>query len=355
MKVSNMPNLQRESLRKIVHDLQYDEKVRELAQLRIQYSEATKLLTGYVKQMIGVQRMYPTHLPTQASGRWSTLKPPITNWPRHCINPDCPTTQHSWSDICWSVRDILLPDSDEILVSFDMDNVEGRIHDLIVNDTKALQAHKESLDLHTLTCCDIFGYDYPSNKKDPHNAKEDGEWRNKYKWQGKDTKQRVLAKNFNHGSKYTKNYKFVHRIIGIEQYGITYKELELLAKRYIKSKGEAWKRKLEMMERIQKERVSRTLYGFRRVFFDNSEETAREGFSHMISGTVSDYMNETAQLFEQQFGDSVRLAHNAHDSLKLMIKKDCIPTYNELQSLIEREVEYQNRSILLTASIKIRN
>jgi hypothetical protein len=356
VKTNIKDNLQRDTLRKIVSSSKHSDKARELAALRIAYSEDSKLLTGYVNKLVGVQIIYPTHLPTQASGRWSTLNPPITNWPRACINPYCVNDEHEWTGECWSVRDILKCDNDEILITWDHDNIEGKIHDLIVNDEAAIQAHREGYDLHTLTCCDIFNMDYPSNKKNPHTSEEDSEWRSRYNWQGKDTKQRVLAKNFNHGSKYTESFRFVHRIQGIEKYGVSYRGLEQLAKRYIASKGEAWQRKIDIMKHIREERVARTLYGFRRVFFDSSAETGREGFSHIISGTVSDYNNETLALLEKRWGDNIRLGHNAHDGDKMFLKKsayDKSNTKQDLQGIIEREIEYEGRSLTMTAGLRI--
>ena len=352
-------NLQRDTLYKLS---QRDSN--PLIPLRIEYSLYSHLLTNYINKLINVNRVYPHHLPTQASFRWSTVDPPITNWPRACINQTCSQQEHEWGDKCWSVRDILQCDDDEILITWDHDNIEGRIHDLIVNDEQAITSHKEGYDLHTLTCCDIFGYNYPSNRKNPHTSTEDVEWRSAYNWQGKDTKQRVLAKNFNHGSKYTKTWRFIYRIPGIEKYSISRDHLGKLAKRYIESKGKAWTRKLKVMEGIRRSRISRTLYGGRRVFFDSSEETAREGFSHMISGTVSDYNNETLRLIEEWLGDDVRLLHNAHDVDKIAVKQsaiiewgnvnDSMKTFKtQLQSIIERPIEYQGRSLIMTAGVKI--
>lgn len=346
-------NLQRDTLRKIISSPKSTPRQVELAQLRLVYSEDNTLLTDTVNKLVGVKRLYLHHLPTQTSGRWSTW---ITNWPRACINQDCPRREHEWTDTCWSVRDILLPDSDEILITWDHDNIEGKIHDLIVNDSEAIQAHSEGFDLHTITCCNIFGMDYPSNLKNPHTAAEDAEWRSKYNWQGKDTKQRVLAKNFNHGAKYTESFRFVHRIQGIEKYGVAVKSLESLAKRYIASKGDAWQRKLAIMQAIRKERIARTLYGFRRIFFDSSAETGREGFSHMISGTVSDYNNETLKLIEKDMGDAVRLLHNAHDGDKIAVKRSValsVGFKEALKEMIERPITYEGRSLTMTAGIKI--
>lgn len=355
MPQANQHNLKRDTLRK----LQSKHSKAELIVLRIEYSELSKLLTGYVNQLVNVNRIYPRHLPTQASFRWSTFDPPITNWPRACINPDCTESEHEWVfNQCWSVRDILLPDSDEIMVSWDHDNIEGRIHDLIVNDQTAIQAHTMGYDLHTLTCCDIFRMAYPTNLQNPHTSQEDIQWRTKYNWQGKDTKQRVLAKNFNHGSKYTKTWRFVYRIEGIEKYGVNRNDLGNLAKAYIASKGAAWQRKLDIMSHIQRSKLSRTLYGGRRIFFDSSEETGREGFSHMISGTVSDYNNMTLKLIHEWLGDDVRLLHNAHDGNKIAIKRKAVASQSNefmasLRYIIERPITYEGRSLVMTAGIKV--
>lgn len=349
-------NLQRDTLRKIITSPKFTPVQQELAALKVAYSEDSRLLTGCVSRLVGISRIHPTHLPTQTSGRWSTLDPPITNWPRECINLECIQSEHEWTDTCWSVRDILLPDSDEILITWDHDNIEGKIHDLVINDEVAIKAHSEGFDLHTITCCNIFGYDYPSNLKNPHTAEEDSEWRGKYNWQGKDTKQRVLAKNFNHGAKYTESYKFVHNIKGIERYGVSYRQLEQLAQNYIRSKGDAWQRKLELMREIREKRIARSLYGFRRVFFDSSAETGRQGFSHMISATVSDYNNETLAALEKLFGDNVRLLHNAHDGDKIAVKREVASSVgfkDALKETIERPISYQGRSLIMTAGIKV--
>jgi hypothetical protein len=349
-------NLQRDTLRKIASNPKFTDNQRELAALKVAYSEDSELLTGTVNKLVGTTRLYLHHLPTQTSGRWSTW---ITNWPRECINQECSREEHEWIEQCWSVRDILLPDSDEILITWDHDNIEGKIHDLVIDDREAIQAHSEGFDLHTITCCNIFNMDYPLNKKNPHGSEEDSEWRSRYNWQGKDARIRVLAKNFNHGAKYTESYKFVHNIKGIERYGVSYKQLEQLAKNYIRSKGDAWQRKLEIMRDIRERRVARSLYGFRRIFFDSSAESGRRGFSHMISATVSDYNNETLRLLEAHFNDNIRLLHNAHDGDKIAIKRgvfngQCsVAMHQVLKGIIERPITYQGRSLTMTAGIKV--
>lgn len=368
----NLNNLQRETLRKLSISATTSEVKKQLALLKMAYSEDAHLLNNYIKKLVHVNRIFPRFLPTQASGRTSTIDPPITNWPRACIEPSCQQRlrdtiygadhlgyiEHEWIDQCWSIRDILLPDNDEILITWDHDNIEGKIHDIILNDQEAILAHQEGYDLHTITCCNIFGYNLPDNLRNPHTSDIDAGWRSKYHWQGKDTKQRVLSKNFNHGSKYTKTWRFVYMIKGIEQYGVDYPTLGNLAKKYIKSKQSVWDRKVDMMKSIQRQKISRSLYGFRRVFFEGGEETGKAGFSHMVSGTVSDYNYITLNMLEQHFGSAIRMMHNAHDGDKMALHKDAYYGHEEevrafLKETIERPLSYEGRTLTMTAGIKV--
>jgi hypothetical protein len=57
-------------------------------------------------------------------------------------------------------------------------------------------------------------------------------------------------------------------------------------------------------------------------------------------------------LLSEAFGDSVIL-HNAHDGDKFAFKKYNRPTMEELKCIIERDIEYQGRSVKMTAGIKI--
>ena len=79
----------------------------------------------------------------------------------------------------------------------------------------------------------------------------------------------------------------------------------------------------------------------------------------MISGTVSDYNNHTIALMHEWLGDDVRLTHNSHDGDKFCIKKERYLSIGadefkkQAGALIERPIEYNGRSIVLTAVIKV--
>lgn len=364
---STKPNLQRSTLQKLS-----TKNSNPLIPLRLEYSVNSKLLSNSINKLVNTPRIYPTFLPTQKSFRWSTLNPPITNWPRACINPECQIGmiqeisierygyhEHAWTDVCWSVRDILHCDKDEILITWDHDNIEGRIGALVLDDTEEIDAFNSGYDLHTITCCNLFSMDTPGDLRNPHTSDIDTEWRAKYSWQGKDTPQRVLSKNFSHGARYAKTWRYIYLIMDkMLRYGLDRKQVIQLAQKHEASKHKQFAIKNKIMAKIQKDRIARTLYGGRRLFYDSSIETGKEGFSHMISGTVSDFNNETLIKLEEWLGNNVRLLHNAHDGDKIAVKRyayyDQPESFKDnLKAIIERPITYQNRSLMLTAGIKV--
>lgn len=142
--------------------------------LRLEFNEAA-VIQGYVKAVLGEERVYPRFLPTQASGRWSVSDPPLTNW-----TPD--------------IRNIIVPDPGFVWIAFDLDQIEAKIVAAFSHDRDDLDAFDKGHDLHTITACRMQGVPLPPNLKDPHQSPECTEWREKYKWQGKDDIRRVTAK-----------------------------------------------------------------------------------------------------------------------------------------------------------------
>lgn len=342
----NKQNLRRDTLEKI-----HKAHPSKLIALRLEYSVKSKRLST-INKLAGLDRVYSRHLPTQKSFRWSTSDPAITNFERACINPHCPDYEHEDTEECWGLRDIVLPDSNEVLVVWDHDNIEGRIHDLYLNDQDNLKAHRDNLDLHTITCCKMFHMDLPIDLRDPHGSDIDKGWRERYHWQGKDTQRRVMAKNLNHGSKYAKSKKYVHTIPNIEKYGLSRDELEQMAQDHMDLKKDIFQKKFAVMAEIKRTGIARNLYGARRLFYDKSEETEKEGFAFIISSTVSLFNNETIINMKAQW-PRARLIHNAHDGDKVCFPKDEVPSLDELKQVIIRPMRWEGREVMLTAGVKI--
>ena len=211
------------------------------------------------------------------------------------------------------------------------------------------------------------------DKVNPHTSTIDTDWRHFVKWQGKDDKRRVLAKNFRYGSQYfyvriTKdgtlkyNPRYILGAQGVEEVaqeligqGMDVRQFLIdMANRYVTLTREVQYRKAEMMEHIRRAKVSRSLFGARRLFYETTQDTAKEGFNHIIQGTVVDVMNKGLIEVAQRWPKAT-LVHNAHDGAKLAFdsKLDSTHLIEELRSIFEQELEYEGESVPLTAQFKV--
>lgn len=387
-----MLSISRNELKKVLDKGTLNTTQRELAELRLQYSNLSNLQTSILPKLRNKERIYPTILPTQASGRWSYLNPPLSNFPKKCINPDCPKYHHEKTEHCWSIRDCLLPEDNTFWIEHDLDAVEHRIYCLILEWKERIEDLKNGIDIHTPVTCNLFGLPLPTNFRNPHSSKEDIEWRAAIQWQGKDDTRRTMSKNFTYGGQYfyvemvkegTKvrlpfrvfqNLKyspgFVYSIPNIQSYKIfnpstntleppNYEEL---AVRFVESNIEVQKRKALLMEKYRKDKVSRTLYGGRRYAWVKSQDSAKELFNHTIQGTVASYIDESCILLQKEFPNSY-LIHNQHDSLKWAFyyeskteegkreeEKQVLEIYKKLT---QRELSVGTNSLMITATYKL--
>ncbi len=106
------------------------------------------------------------------------------------------------------------------------------------------------------------------------------------------------------------------------------------------------------MEEIRKRKMSRTLYGARRIFWSSTKETAKEGFNQSIQGTVVDYMNETEIALQRHWEQSTFI-HNAHDGLKWAFPLELeSEVKSELKGILERPLTFAGNSVMITFSGK---
>ena len=363
-----------------------DPVLRELIQLRLQYSGIATTRGTFLSALNGKSRIYPIILPTQASGRWSYLQPALSGFPKKCINPECPKYSHEKSRECWSVADCLLPDKGTFWIEHDLDAVEHRIYALILGWKERLLELSNGVDTHTPVACKLFNLPLPSNIINPHSSKEDIEWRGLVQWQGKDDSRRTIGKNVTYGSQYVyvtlsavkarKPYRnfnglkynpnFVFSIPNIQSHLIvdsegcsTVPDYIDIAIKFIEDNVDIQKRKAEWMAKIRKDKISRTLYGGPRKFYFSDEHTAKEGFNHIIQGTVASYINESCILLQREFPDSY-IIHNKHDSLKWAFMYSELDRELEERQILERvkritqrDLVYNDNTIKLTATYKV--
>jgi len=385
-----MPSISRDSLTKYIS--KSDSTIqRQIAELRLEYSRIAMIRNTFIASLRTKERIAPTILPTQSSGRWSYINPLLSNFPKKCINPECPKYHHEKTVECWSVRECIVPDPDTYWIEHDLNTVEHIIYCLVLAWRDRLEELRDGRDIHTRVTCNLFNLPYPSSPYDPHTGLEDEEWRLKVKWQGKDDTRRTMSKNFTYGGQYfyvqilkgtykprlpnrvydnlVYNPMFVYSIPNIQSYLIEDSagtlvppDYEALAVSFVESNIEIQKRKAVVMEKCRRDKISRTLYGGKRHAYFSNQETAKELFNHIIQGTVASYINESCILLQRKFPNSY-IIHNQHDSLKWCFpyesntdsgrREEEAQVLEEYKKLTQRELRCRNNSAMITATYKI--
>lgn len=312
-----------------------------LIRLRLDYSESSHLYNNFVKKIAG-DRVYPEILPTQASGRWSTKNPPLTNYPRH----DARSCSRCGETTDWCPRDLrglFVPNQDWVWLSWDYDAVEAILVSILTRDERDLEAFRHGYDIHTLTACDMFGLQQPPLRtKALHHSPEAADWREHVGWGGDEDKRRHIAKTMRYALAYCPRVRGEYAVLGakgVNQLGVSNEDLLRFARLYMASKRKGYVIKHQWMDKILEKGEARTAFGRVRRFAKGvkgtkAEENAREGWSHMISGTVSGVMN---RVLKQLVGDrgiltshEGWLAINKHDSASI-----ALPAHTESDTILD--------------------
>lgn len=267
-------------------------------------------------------RVHPLMLPTQASGRWSTTGPPLVNFPPDCINPACPKagTEHACdTDLCWSARDIVGPDEGWWFLHYDLDAIEAKWAAADAGDQDDLDAFANGWDIHTITACRGFGIPLPPIRtKALHTSPECADWRRLWtpEWSGGEDRRRHIFKTMRYATQFCINAKGVLAAKDIEKLGLDPLELVRFATRYLKAKPALMARKQQVWDECARKGVSYTWYGRRRRLYGDWNTRAKEGWSHRISGTVTDFQNGNIIKLCAEFPEC-HLVLNSHDGLTL--------------------------------------
>ena len=288
-----------------------------LLDARLRFTEIEGV-ARYVRMMRGAARVYPNMLPTQASGRWSTTNPPLVNFPADCIDPQCPRAgeEHS-TGVCggWSARDVVGPDEGWWWLHFDLDAIEARWAAADSGDQDDLQAFAQNWDIHTLTTCRAYKHPLPPIlTKALHVDPSCSAWRESWNpvWSGSEDRRRHVLKTMRYATQFCVSPKGVLQARDIEKLGLKPAELVKFAAMYLRSKPALVARKRQVWDECAKNGVSYTWYGRRRRLYGDWNSRAKEGWSHRISGTVTDYMNQAIIALTTRF-ETCHLVLNSHD------------------------------------------
>jgi DNA polymerase I-like protein with 3'-5' exonuclease and polymerase domains len=307
----------------------------EILSMRLEFNEQAAVL-GYVKAVKDEERVFPHFLPTQASGRWSVSDPPLTNW-----TPD--------------IRDMIVPDPGYVWIGWDLDAIEGKIVAAFSHDRDDLNAFDNGYDIHTITACRMTGIPLPPNLKDPHQSPECAEWRDKLKWKGKDDPRRVLAKvrycllygkdwTAVNGSKYEKD---------MVKLGFKRETMHDAAQKFLRAKPNLKATKIKYWAQCAKAGEARTIFGRRRRLFGDYWMKAKEGWNHMVQGSVTDMVNNS---LIEICGPNARLVYPSHDAAKVAIPAAHIfynikeKTLAHFRNAVEKEYEIDGEKIKSTAT-----
>lgn len=315
-----------------------------LLDARLRYMEIEGV-ARYVRMMEGVERVYPNMLPTQASGRWSTKGPPLVNFPPDCINPACPILEEhaaTRTPECWSAREVVGPDPGWYWLHWDLDSIEARLAAADAGDQDDLEAFRANYDLHTITACRAYQHALPPVlTKACHDGPESEAWRQSWSpaWSGSEDRRRHIFKTVRYATAYCMNPKGVLQARDIEKLGLKPDELVRFATMYLRAKPQLMARKRQVWEECATTQVSYTWYGRRRRLYGDWNTRAKEGWSHRISGTVTDYMNQAIIAITNHFPEC-HLVLNLHDGATIAFPGDTHKdnTFVACRQVVEKNV-----------------
>ncbi len=271
------------------------------------------------------ERVFPefmTH--TQANGRWSIVKPALQQLPG-------------------DLSDIYVPDVGKVWMKHDWDAVELRIQGAIANDKPLLDVFTHRWDPHTLNMCDVLGYPYPTDRRNPHASVEDTEWRTRLDWRGKDDLRRRFAKVFVFRLIYRGDPRFAGDIPGAKQLGLDGKKLVQAADRWLLPHSAIRAYWARIDEQIRTKGFTQTWTGRKRRYMSIGPDKViptgvfREGANHPIQGAVADLKNITMLELLHRC-DWLTLAKEQHDAFWLECpverEQETWPIYQEV---VQRE------------------
>ena len=216
-----------------------------LLELRVMYAKNAKIIDDYLSPLGATDTYYhEINIHTQAGGRHSVSR-------LGTIPP--------------KLLDVVMPFPGEVHLSFDWDAQEPRIQRAESGSRVLGDAFDRGIDIHTTFVCQLYGWDLPSDRRDPHHSTIDAGWRHAHAWGGKEDIRRRFAKEtryeINYGGDGSKAAQKAIRM-GIEP-AIAKRAAQVL----LNSDPElaAWFRKVE--KEVETTKISRSWGGGRRVYY----------------------------------------------------------------------------------------
>ena len=291
---------------------------------------------------------YPDqHSHSQASGRWSTVDPPLPTLPK-------------------KLKPMIIPFPDHCFIGFDFDQQELRADAHISLDIPTIEAFKHGYDIHTLNTCDVFKYPYPTDLKDPHKDPVNQGWREVHHWEGKDDRRRTFNKRFVYRIRYRGNPKYAGDIPGTKVLGLSAKDLVEASNNYLAAHPGLKAYWAKNDARILSTRTARTPAivwsgiegGSRKRFLSGYglkskpgevPPICREGTNHPFQGLGADALNLSVQVIHKETKDLKRSwGYGAHDSQRWLVERtDADRFQSRVAEIMERPWLVDGRELSL--------
>src|SRR5262245_14980063 len=330
---------------------------------RMAWADAESI-ARYVRPLQHRASVKPRVLPTaQVSGRWSTTGPPIITWPDHDPRecPECEAKRQAgtWVESEWcprAVRDIIIPAPGTWWLKGDADAIEARIAAAYTRDEQDLEAFAKGHDLHTITAAGMFKFPLPPllRKRDIMASSECEDWRRAVGWGGESDRRRHACKSFRYAWQYSLDERGVLAVKILHTLGLSVKEILDYASDYRRSKPGFFAGRRAKMKQVSSAHQSRTFLGRLRKLFGNQKEQMKEGWAHMVSGSVADIVNIGFIAWTRALPESWLIV-NGYDSLTMgfpdsVAPADVMPT---VASLVERDWEIEGITVHLPWTWKV--
>lgn len=246
------------------------------------------------------ERVYPeiqTH--TQASGRHSIVEPPLGTLPSF-------------------LEKLILPDPGKVVLSFDWDQIELRLLACHALDRPLLEAFKLHHDVHTLTACELFGFEYPTLRTEAlHHSPECQQWRENYRWDGKGDKRRRFSKAFIYRLVYKGDPDLAGQMPGAASVGLVGETAIAASRRFLAVHPAIPAYHRHTTETLNLTGAARSYQGrLCRFTAKEGKEAERAASDHPMQGGCTDIYEETLIELNGLLYPQAEFWYGVHDSQK---------------------------------------
>lgn len=248
-----------------------------------------------LRSLVGLTQVRPDVLVTsQVSGRWSTTRPPLGGLKSKPLFLLCrPPAGHYW-------------------LSGDYQSGEGWLGAIYAQEERDLKPLYAGEDLHYATSCDIFGF-YPYDKDDVR---------------------RQQAKTARFNLQYAYDYRGILDAKDLGIFGGRDAALSFAA-RYIDSRPALKAAKERVFADSIRTGEARSAFGRLRRLTGDDRTRAKDGWSQIIQGTISNMLNRSIVRICNELGGLITF--NRHDGaiFQFPLSRDPWQTYQECEAIFK--------------------